>query len=386
MLRARIVVPAISLVCLMLMAGPSAGAARPIGSPRGRATTTATAYQIGTQHNGFQRDQLVPPLSQKWKIDLGGTVQYALIAGGRVYVTTISSAGEGLLSALDATTGTTLWGPTDIGSGSFGLAAATLDRGRVLTFNGTGTMEAYRAADGTRLWTVQITSQYVFTSPPTALNGIVYTGGAGSGGTVYALDERNGNQLWTGSVENGDDSSPAVTSTGVYVSYACNQSYDFDPVAGTQLWHYSGPCEGGGGATVAVQGNHVFTRDFEGNLILNATNGNLDGTYSTSFIPAFKGSVAFLGSGSTLSAETVSNGQVLWMYSGLGTLSTAPIVDGGYVYVGGGSTLAAVDATTGTEVWRTNVGATMGVGSYSSLAAGGNLVLVPASNFLVAYG
>src|SRR2546429_9584350 len=110
MFRARVVVPAISLVCLMLMAGPSAGAARPIGSPRGRATTTATAYQIGTQHNGFQRDQLVPPLSQKWKIDPGGTGQYALIAGGRGYGTPISSAAEGLLSHHDATTAPTRCG------------------------------------------------------------------------------------------------------------------------------------------------------------------------------------------------------------------------------------------------------------------------------------
>ena len=41
MFRARVVVPAISLVCLMLMVGPSADAARPIGSPRGRATSAA---------------------------------------------------------------------------------------------------------------------------------------------------------------------------------------------------------------------------------------------------------------------------------------------------------------------------------------------------------
>src|SRR5439155_24270086 len=108
----RLIAPAVALASLLLVLVPSAQAGRSTGPARSRVTTVATAYQIGTQHNGSQRDQLVPPLSQKWKDDLGGTVQYALIANGRVFVTTISSSGEGLLYALSATGGSTAVGPS----------------------------------------------------------------------------------------------------------------------------------------------------------------------------------------------------------------------------------------------------------------------------------
>src|SRR5205823_5221737 len=110
-----------------------------------------------------------------------------------------------------------------------------------------GLMKAFSAATGILLWSVNLAGQYGFTSPPTAVNGVVFTGGAGTGGTVYAVNETNGAVLWTMQVENGDHSSPAVIAGNVYVSYACHQSYAFNAVTGQQLWNYSGGGEGGGG-------------------------------------------------------------------------------------------------------------------------------------------
>jgi outer membrane protein assembly factor BamB len=71
-------------------------------------------------------------------------------------------------------------------------------------------MEASSASTGHVRWAIQLPLQYAFSSPPTAGNGYVYTGGAGSGGTVYAVNETTGALKWTGAVENGDNSSPAV--------------------------------------------------------------------------------------------------------------------------------------------------------------------------------
>jgi len=48
---------------------------------------------------------------------------------------------------------------------------------------------------------VQLPGQYAFSSPPTAEGGFVYVGGAGDGGTVYAVDEKNGAVVWTENVE-----------------------------------------------------------------------------------------------------------------------------------------------------------------------------------------
>ena len=196
------------------------------------------------------------------------------------------------------------------------------------------------------------------------MNGIVYTGGAGSGGTVYAVRESDGHLLWTQSVENGDDSSPAVDAQGVYVTYACQQDYAFDPVAGNLLWHHSTGCEGGGGATPVVASGLVFSPGFAaGNLILSASDGSELGPYNAGPPPAVANDMAFMLSGSTLTAVKDSGqGVNAWTFS-FGGLDTAPLVAGGLVFVGSSSgilptsgSVYALDAATGTTLWSTVTG------------------------------
>lgn len=372
----------IAIVCLAVIAPRlAANAASASGS-----STMATAYQVNAQHNGRQTDTIAPPLSLKWTTTLAGKASYPLIAGGQVFITAITSQGEGLLYAFNLSTGQAAWGPIDLGN-SNNFAAATYDAGSVFTLNGAGILEAFSAAAGAKVWIQQITTQYLFTSPPTALNGMVYVGAAGSGGTVYGFKESNGSQVWTQPVENGDDSAPTVSGKGVYVSYACNQAFDFAPKTGTPVWHYSPSCEGGGGATTALYNNRLYTRDNSGNLILNAFTGKLLGTYSASQIPAFSGTTGYFLNGSTLSAESLSTHTVLWTFKGDGALVTAPLVDGAYVYIGSSKgNLYALDATTGTQVWTTKVGAAMGQSAYASLAAAEQVVAVPAGAHLSIYG
>ena len=82
----------------------------------------------------------------------------------------------------------------------------------------------------------------------------------GVGGTLYAVDTAGGAIDWTGSVENGDHSSPVVTDDGVYVSYACDVSYKFDPTTGADLWTHTTGCEGGGGSTSVLHGSSLYVR------------------------------------------------------------------------------------------------------------------------------
>jgi outer membrane protein assembly factor BamB len=118
----------------------------------------------------------------------------------------------------------------------------------------------------------------------------VYTGAAGDGGYVYAYAESNGALEWQESVENGMDSSPAVTSHDVYVSYPC-QTYDFDPQTGKQIWHSDRSCDGGGGSTPVLYDGLLFVGDSgassDNGLILKADSGKVAGSYSAHFIPAF---------------------------------------------------------------------------------------------------
>ena len=156
----------------------------------------SVTWQNNTVHDGFDpASPLVPPLDLKWSRDFSAsgvdTISYPLIAGGMVFVTTATMNNYGnTLLALDENTGATIWS-ADL-PGTYFFANAAYDSGKVFVVNFDGLMKAFDAANGTLLWSVSLPGQYAFTSPPTATNGVVFTGGAGSGGTVYAVNETNG--------------------------------------------------------------------------------------------------------------------------------------------------------------------------------------------------
>jgi outer membrane protein assembly factor BamB len=363
-----------------------------------RAATTnidpAVAYQINISHSGGQsKDALRVHPQIQWTRQFEGAVSYPIIADGKVFVTVAGGArGHGTtLFALSQKTGKRAWGE-DLG-GTYWWSALAYDNGSVFALNDRGVLASFSSARGTIQWSEQLPGQYLFSSPPTAANGVVYAGGAGSGGTVYAVSEATGGILWTASVENGDDSSPAVTSSGIFVSYACNQTYALDPTTGALLWHYSGPCAGGGGATVAVNAGRVYTRDFFGDLILDAGSGALLGTYTATTIPAFdvNGHGYFLSDG-VLSAVDLSTEQTLWQFTGDGQLDSAPIVVNDQIIVGSASgSLYALDPQ-GTVVWSTLLQSGINApdernlsAPLTGLAAGNGSLIVPAGNLLVAF-
>jgi outer membrane protein assembly factor BamB len=256
-------------------------------------------------------------------------------------------------------------------------------------------MKAFDASTGTLLWSVNLPNQYAFTSPPTATNGIVFTGGAGSGGTVYAVNEINGEVLWRMPVENGDHSSPAVTQGKLFVSYACPQSYGFDTASGQQLWHYSSCCGGGGGKTPVVHAGQVYVRDDycdqTNGLVLDANTGAVIRGFDSDRPPAFFGDIALFFQSGTLRAVDL-NGQVLWSFAGNGDLASAPLVVNQTIYIGSKSgTLYGLNAS-GQQIWSAQVGAPIPPpdehNAYltTGLGAGDGLLIVPTESILYAYG
>ena len=244
-------------------------------------------------------------------------------------------------------------------------------------------MTAYDAASGVELLATKLPLQYFFSSAPTAANGIVYVGGAGSGGTVYAVDELTGSVLATQPVENGDEGSPARSKSGVFVSYACNQAYGFARVTLAPRWHFSTCCKGGGGKTTVFDNGRIFTRDFFGNLILDSTSGGVLGSYGPAslfeavLVPAVKGNTMWLlnAETGTLSAQnlsTPSSPLSMWTFDGDGQLVTAPIVlstpQGDFVIEGSASgMLYALNAVTGLVVGALRTGCVLCVhATYSS--------------------
>jgi hypothetical protein len=136
-----------------------------------------------------------------------------------------------------------------------------------------------------------------------------------------------------------------------------------------------------------LTGGRLYSRDNSvGNLILDAGNASNLGSFSGFRIPAFDASTGYYLNGSVLEARDINSGALKWSFSGDGTLNTSPIIDNGYVYVGAQSgKLYALNATTGANVWTGNAGAPMIGSDTIGLAAGEGILVVPATNLLVAY-
>jgi outer membrane protein assembly factor BamB len=361
-------------------------------------SSLAVAYQINPAHSGLQLDeQLTPPLTHRWTHAFPSDSSYPLIAGGKVFVTVRNVSQYGTtLYALDQATGATVWSRAI--SGTYYWSNAAYAPGRVFVVNFDGVLQAFSAQDGSTLWTKQLPGQYAFSSAPVASNGVVYVGGAGTGGTLYAVNATNGNVLWTRSVENGDDSSPALSSTSVFVSYAGPQVYGFDRFTGAPLWHYDSGIEGGGGKTAVYADGRLYTRDFFGSYVFDATTGAILDTFGSNTAPAFADGVGLFLYDGSLQARNAVSGSLLWSFLGDGQLSSAPIVvkspAGTHVYEGSSTgMLYALKLADGSVTWSANVGG--GIPGpdeqnvsqpLTGLAAGEGLLVVPAGSVLVAYG
>jgi outer membrane protein assembly factor BamB len=378
-----------ALAVVTAAAGTPAGAAAPLGDAR--ASSDAVSFQINPAHTGVTKFHVAGfPTAAKWQVNLGGLPSYALIADGKVFVT-VAVGGNTQLVALDQATGELAWGPIVLS----GQANAAYDNGKVFVVGTGGLMQAFHGNTGKPLWTINLTGQYSFSSAPTAANGIVFTGGAGEGGTVYAVDEKNGALLWTQPVNNGEDSTPAVTADGVYVTYPC-WTYDFAPSTGASVWTNDTGCDGGGGGTPVVANGKLYAPNGFGTYngdIFNASTGKLDFAYVADNVPAIGTTTGYFLQGNTLAATKLANYSVVWSFSGDGELSTSPIVVDNYVFVGSSSgNLYGLDGTTGEQLWQVNVGAAIPAGAgwgaglpLSGLSAGHGLLVVPAGNTLTAY-
>lgn len=359
----------------------------------------AVAFQINAQHSGAVNfDSVTLPPPGGWTSpDLGGKPSYALIANGKVYLTVATSGGSELV-ALDRATGAIVSGPIAI----TGAANAAYDGGSVFVISSTvGTTAQIEAYDGnlSSLWSTVLTGQYIFSSAPTAADGFVFTGGAGSAGTLYAVPEATGGIAWSMEVNNGDDSTPAVTADGVYVTYPC-WTYDFNPATGASIWTNDTGCDGGGGGTPVVANGVLYAPNSFGSYsgsTFNAETGATLGNYGADNMPAIGAQTGYFLTGGTLEAITLSSHVIDWSFAGDGELTTSPILVStpteSYVFIGSASgMLYGLDAATGAVVWSVNVGAALPPGAgwgagipLSGLAAGDGLLVVPAGTKVIAY-
>jgi len=387
------------------MASPPTQRAATPPSPSASAlpADAAVAYQINPAHTGLQDgDPIKPALARRWEVDLGGSVSYPLIAGGTVFVTVLfqplNLPWYTRLYALDFNTGRSRWGPVEFPTR---WAAAAYDGGRVFVQLGTGFLKAFDAVSGAALWTTRLpnTAQDGDSqSPPSAVGGTVFTEGSAYSD---AVSESTGMLLWSEPVTSYSGS-PAVTSAGVYLSYACSQVYDLSPANGSVVWHHTGSCTGGGGYTAVVSNGRVYARDltYNKNLVLDSGTGAELGTFTSGPAPAIDASTGFFldmstarppyTDGGTLQARDVSTGALKWTFKGDDGLKSAPIVSGGHVYIGSSKgRLYALAEDTGDVVWSDRVnfgfGSDPDAGLYPALAIGQGGLAAPFGSSLTLF-
>jgi PQQ-like domain/Bacterial Ig-like domain (group 3) len=381
-------------------------------------TTVATAFQNDSRHDSMDLGDTFNPatLHQAWSVNLNptsrtATVSYPLIAGGRIFVMVADVASPAEFQsfvALDAATGATDWQV----SSNAGLVGLTYDGGQVFAQTGTGTLTAYDAASGHVNWATA-PGQYSFSAPPTAYDGVLYASGAGSGGTLFALSEANGEVLWSAQVWNGDMSSPTVDDSGVYEDYVCDYAYHFG-LDGTTRWTDIFGCNGFGGATSVLNGSHPYLPGGNGPpgaLIISTATGVSSGTFGGTGMPSFGGhGMPSFGRhgmpsfdaanmyevvGGVLDAVDKSGSPTNWSFTGDGAIDTTPVTTNGIVFTGSSNgNLYGINSNTGAQEWTAVAPGSVstidgilgsGPGIHIGLAAADGLLAVPAGGFLTVY-
>nr|WP_241696176.1 IPT/TIG domain-containing protein [Solimonas terrae] len=354
-------------------------------------TTDAVSYLVNPAHTGeaLTSCPLKMPDSPAWTKTFGIAPSYPLVAEGHVFV-----VADQLLYALDGDSGEDVWSPViSNGDGPAYENGTIFEVGNAACCSG-GVMLAFDAATGALRWTGAMPYQYVFDAAATARNGLVYTSAAGSGGTVYALRESDGSLAWAAGVAGGDNSTPAVTDSGLYVAYPC-QAYDFDPTTGGLVWYHGGGCDGGGGGVAVVGSVGAVMPDGFGSYAgdyLDSGTGALINTYFSETPPALSGKYGYMVKSGSIQKVNLSTNALAWSFSGDGQLAAAPVLVNQVMFaVSTNGNLYAVDTTTGQQLWDTHLsngtepGIGWGHGFGPAMTAGDNLLVVPNGNALTAF-
>lgn len=204
---------------------------------------------------------------QRWASDVGETPQAAAVHDGTVYYAGIGRH----VHAFDAANGERVWQYSIRTGGSFTPAAVVdapgeVDAGPLVVFGdatyGDARVYALDGRDGSEVWTVS-RDGYVRGSP--AVDGTtVYV--ADRGRVVSALDLATGGERWTSPVDGNVETAPAVSASAVHVVDVHGRVYSFDRDSGERRWTHE--VEGPRWSSLAVTDHTVFVPTDSGLLAL----------------------------------------------------------------------------------------------------------------------
>jgi len=180
---------------------------------------------------------------------------------------TVWAAGEdGVLRALDASSGTELW-QMEIGGR---LRTGVAVRGGMI-FVGSGELLALKASSGEEIWRRRLESQ--LRTRPTLGGGRVFVGTAA--GQIVALEVESGGELWRTELGGLPAPGMALGAQALVIGTVDRGIYGLDPQSGEQLWGFatkgvvrSSPAVAGTTAYCGSSDGHLYALDLESGKML----------------------------------------------------------------------------------------------------------------------
>jgi outer membrane protein assembly factor BamB len=330
-------------------------ASRPLALPPQQANDS-WSQPGGVPSNAPGHLALSSTLRQAWSVSVGtGSSFYGkvtaspIVYGGSVY--TLDAAGQ--VTAVSVSGGSVVWRasttpPSEKDQEGYGGGLAA-DSGRIYAATGFGTMVAFDAKTGRKLWEKALGPP--LRSSPTAVAERVFT--VTKEGQVYCLSGSDGTELWTfnGMPERAsilDNASPAVDKDMVVVPYPTGDLVALRTSNGQPIWQES---------------------------LARTVMGSSLGALSDVARPVLYGGVMYaVGHGGRMIATSEKNGERIWSIS-LGGIEQ-PWVAGDAVFVADTSgQLVAVARTDGKIRWAVK----LGEGTWSGPVLAGNRLWVASS-------
>lgn len=218
-------------------------------------------------------------------------------------------------------------------------AAPVVYGGKLFAVDTNGTVTAFDAASGARLWAVTLDVDK--DGKPSRFGGGVSTDGtlvyATNGvGDVAALKIENGEVVWKKRPAGPLRGAPTISTGNIYVMTQDNQIYAMRAADGEPQWNEAGPVGASGIFGVAAPA---------------AAQGTVIAGYSTGELAAYR-----YENGRSLWSDTLSRTAMSTTVSTLTDIDADPVIDRGRVFaLGQGGRMASYELVSGQRIWEINI-------------------------------
>ena len=291
-----------------------------------------------------------------WQFNAGSPIYSSpAVSSGKVYFL----AGNGVVYALDAMTGLMVWN-TPLGAGPWDWSSPAIHAGHVLVASSNGTLYSLDMNTGGVAWSAFIGGTP--DSPITVVNGLVYSGTHNFdnfSSTLVAVNEISGAVAWTydyflyhggvvgmvnsngaAVVDSNGDGVPEVHFGVHNWSGVSDQAVCLDEANGNEVWTQT--LQGNSTSTPAVHGGRVFIGSDDHRVYaLSGVDGSVLWSYLTGGAvwssPAVSGNgqVCFGSKDHTVYCVDEVTGTLTWSYfTGASRIDSSPAISEGILYIG----------------------------------------------------